>query len=296
MQKLLLLLSLLALTFNFSSAQKIQLKKGIISRDGEPIGKMDGKASLLKGTSVSIQSLEGTDLMNITSPIKTFPLYESIMYYHIRFATPNKTISFIPEKFLYSEKNLVEFLFESIGTDFLTKEGLNADMVDKFIADKDQSQAIAHDTTYYSNLVKISKEKLKEPVVSRPLDSKVRLYSTEKKTIEAYGQKTLETFDIFQGNVLIGKLTKFYKGDPTLHVNATPPPKEVEYTVLRKISAFSLDEKTIEFVNMAKVKSSISTPDIYSHCDGTWAKDLQASDIYSAESAIVNWLISKGCL
>src|SRR5688572_6552056 len=115
MKRPILLLVSLALITNLGYSQKIQLKKGIITRDGEPVAKLEGNATLLKGTDIKIQTVEGTTLIDITSPRKTFFLYDPIMYYHFQFVPlDNKAVSFIPEKFLYSEKNLVEFLFENI--------------------------------------------------------------------------------------------------------------------------------------------------------------------------------------
>jgi hypothetical protein len=295
MKRLLLLLSL-TLTLNFSHAQKIQLKKGVITRDSEPIGKLEGEAGWLKGTDVSIHGNDGTALLNITSHIKSFSLYEPISYYSFQFPTLNKTVAFVPEKFYSSERNLVEFLFENIGKDFLTKDGLNADLVYMFATGKDQSETIAQDTTYYSNLVRISKEKFEEPLIKRDLNNRVQLQSLEKKTINQRKQETLETYDIIQGGVVIGKLSKHFKGDPALYVNGIAESKEVVYTIQRRVTPFTLNDKTIEFVNMAKVKGSIGDPSISTHCDKAGVKDFKPADIFYAETVVANWFIYKGCL
>jgi len=282
------------------SAQKIQLKKGIISNEDEPIGKLVGKATLLGGTDITLQSLDGASLVKIKDPYVGFQgIYPGIRYYSIQFVPLNKTMSLIPANkvFFTSEKKLVEYLFESIGKNFLNKDGLNAEVVNQGIASNDQSAAIARDTTYTNSLLKMSWDKFKEPVVSRAVSARVRLVSIKKETINnGYSRSTLETFDIVQGDVIIGKIIKLYEGDPSVSNGSATASKSVEYTVMRKVSPFVLDGKEIEFANMTVVKSRLSTPDIETMCERAAYRDLKPSDIFSAEYEIVNWLISRGCL
>ncbi|HTJ50734.1 MAG TPA: hypothetical protein VL443_14830 [Cyclobacteriaceae bacterium] len=297
MKRNIILLALVLIT-SFSYSQKIQLKKGLLSKDDVPLGKLEGEATLLKGTNISIQSMEGLPLIIIKDPLVTFgsPYHEPIRYYSIKFIPLDKTVSFIPDqkKFFTSEKKLVEYLFENIGKDFLSASGLNAELVDQFITRRDQSQKIAKDTLHISNLIKASQEKIMEPLVDRPENGDVELVSLEKETINATWRETLETFNILKGKVLIGRVTKFYKGDPSLNNGSTTPQsKDVVYVVMRKINSFMLDGEKIEFINLVKVKSSVNGPDVYSYCE---RKDLKITDIYSAEYQIVSQLVTKMCL
>lgn len=295
MKKLILVLTLtFSVTLGFS--QKIQLKKGILSKDDVQLGKLEGEATLLNGTNVSITSMDGSPLVKIKDPLVKFGsvYHEPIRYYSVEFPSIGKTVSFIPDqkKFFTSEKKLVEYLFENIGKEFLGKDGVNAELVNQFIASKDQTQAIAKDTTHISNLIKISKEKIKEPLITRQADGAVRLVSKEKITISTMWQETLETFNIVKGNVIVGQLTKNYKGDPSVP-STSPSSKSVTYVVNRKVNSFTLDGETVDFISLAKVKSAVTGPDIYTYCE---SKSIKISDIYSAEQEIVDYLIEKGCL
>ncbi len=291
---------LLALVFTtvLSYSQKIQLKKGLLSKDDVPIGKLEGEATLLKGTNISIQSMEGTPLISIKDPLVKFgsAYHEPIRYYSIQFIPLGKTISFIPDqnKFFTSEKKLVEYLFENIGKDFLGKEGLNAELVDRFITSKDQSKKISLDTLYIANFIKASQEKIAEPLINRPGEGSVRLVSLKKETTSTTWQETLETFDVLQENVIIGRVTKLYKGDPSVPSSSSiQSSKAVEYVVMRKTNPFMVDDRKIEFINLAKVKSSVNGPDVYTYCE---QKNIEVSDIYSAEYQIVMQLVTKRCL
>ncbi|HEY8934500.1 MAG TPA: hypothetical protein VIM65_04740 [Cyclobacteriaceae bacterium] len=306
MKKSTLLLILLFTVF-LSYSQKIQLKKGLLSKDNVPFGKLEGEATLLNGTNISIKSMEDAPLINIHEPRVTFgsPFYEPIRFYSIKFVPLQKTVAFIPEKFFMSEKKLVEYLFENIGNNFLGNEGLNAEVIDKFIASKDQSGKIAKDTVHISNLVKADLEKTNEPLIDRPEKDRVELSSLKKETTNAIWYETLQTFNIVKGNVVIGKLIKRYKGDPSISSSSTTPQsKEVEYVVKRRVKPFMLDGEEIEYVNLAKVKSSLSKPEINMYCErkysktssGAYSTDLEISDVYNAEYQIVTQLIERGCL
>lgn len=296
MKKSIFLLAIL-FTAVFSYSQKIQLKKGLLLKDNEAIGKLEGEATLLKGTNISIESVKGAPLISIKDPLVKFgsPYHEPIRYYSIQFIPLAKTISFIPDekKFFTSEKKIIEYLFENIGKDFLGKDGLNADLVDRFIASKDQSNKLCSDTLYIANFIKASKQKISEPLINRP-DGGVRLVSLKKETTNTIWQETFETFDILQENVIIGRVTKLYKGDPSVPSSSSiQSSKAVEYVVMRKINPFMLDDRKTEFINLAKVKSSVNGPDVYTYCE---QKNIEVSDIYSAEHQIVMQLVTKKCL
>jgi hypothetical protein len=96
--------------------------------------------------------------------------------------------------------------------------------------------------------------------------------------------------------VLIGKLSKYYRGDPSVSGSFAGQSPSVEYTVMRSVTPFMFHDKQFEFIKLAKVSSSLSTPNIYAQCERAWSKDLKTSNIFSAEYDIVSWLISKGCL
>jgi hypothetical protein len=292
-----ILLLVLAFTIATAYTQKIQLKKGVLSKDDVQIGKVEGEATLLKGTDVAIKSVDGaTTLVSIKDPLVTFgsPYHEPIRYYAIEFVTLGKKAAFIPDqkKFFTSEKKLVEYLFERIGADFLGKDGLNAATIDQFIASKDQSKAIASDTTHIGNLIRVSKVKITEPIINRPADGGVRINSLSKETISTTWQETFETFDVLKGNVVIGQITKRYKGDPSVP-STSPSSQSVEYIVKRKVPSFMLDDKKIDFISLAKIKSTVSGPDIMTYCE---SKYLKIGNVFAAEAEIADWLVSKGCL
>lgn len=295
MKKTTLLITLL-LTAGLAYSQKIQLKKGILSKDDVQIGKVEGEATLLKGTDVSIKAADGSPLVIVKDPLVTFGSFyhEPIRYYAIEFVPLGKKVSLIPDqkKFFTSEKKLVEYLFENIGSDFLGKDGLNAATIDKFIATKDQSQAIAKDTTHIGNLIRISKTKITEPIISRPENGNLMLTAGTKETISTMWQETFQSFDVVKGGVVIGRITKRYKGDPSVP-STSPSSKSVEYIVTRKVPTFTLDDQKVDYINLARIKSSVSGPDIATFCE---SKYLKIADVFSAETEIATWLVEKGCL
>lgn len=285
----------------FCYAQKIQIKKGILLKDDVPVGKLEGKATLLNGTYVSISSNEDVPLMIIKDPLIVYgsPFHAPLRYYSINFVPLRKKVAIIPsdKKFFTSEKKLMEYLYESIGNDFLTKDGLNEKEIDRFMASsKDQTKFIQEDSTRIMDLIKISKEKLQSPLVPRPVGAGYRLDSYDKQTIDKNWAETYQELDIIQGDVVIGKITKRYKGDPSVAVGSVPSSRWVHYIVTRKVVPFTHEGKSISFVNMASVKGDTQYPDIYVDCDKAWSKDVKFADIFAAEHELISWLITKGCL
>jgi hypothetical protein len=292
----LLTASLLITTLCFS--QRLQLKKGILSEDGQPVAKLEGKATLFK-TNVTIKSLSDTPLLSVERIIKTFgsPFHEGINYYEIRFIPTGKVASLLMtgENSYTSEKNLAQYIFDTIGHNFFSNDQINQEIVDAFFKG-DQSEQIRTDTLMTRNLITLSKEKLTEPLIPRDGNTYLRLNSLKKETISTAKAESLETFDIYQGNVVIGRVLKRIKGDKSIPGAATYTINSAEYVVMRRVSPFVYRDKNEEFVNMALVKGDGEYPDIYVECEKAWAKDVKLPDIYTAEYQITSWLISKGCL
>lgn len=298
MKKITLLAALLfIITLCFS--QKLQLKKGVISRDGQPIAKLEGKATLLK-TDVTIKSLTDVPLLNIQRIIKTFgsPFHEAVQYYTIRFIPADKAAYMLmtSSNSYTSEKNLAQYFFDTIGHDFFNGDKLNTEIVDAFISKGDQSGQIKKDTLRTRGLITLSKEKLSEPLTGRDVNAGLYLKSLTKETISTVRAESLETFDIYQGDQVIGRILKRIKGDKSIPGAGNNTINSAEFVVMRKVPQFSYDGETLDFVNLALVEGSSEYPDIYVECEKAWAKDLKLRDIYSAEHQITSWLISKGCL
>jgi hypothetical protein len=285
---------------SLSYSQKIQLKKNVVLKDEIPIGKLEGKATMFNGTNVIIQSSDGTPLIVVKDPLVKFgsAFHEPMRYYLIDFIPYHKTVAFIPadKRFFTSEKKLVEYLFTTIGKDFFNSDGINESMIDSFIAEKDEAKKINDDTLHIARLVKVSKEKLQEPLIPRPANTSVGIRSVGKSVINKIWAETSQTFDIEQGGVIIGTITKYYKGDPSAVSGTIEQSKSVHYIVKRRVNPFTLDGETITYVDLTSVKSSTSGPDVYTDCSTVGLSSFKTSDIYHAELEIVSWLSSKGCL
>jgi len=299
MIKRILVISALLIT-GLCHAQNVTFKKNVILKNDEPVGKFEGKATLLKGTDVSVVSMEGAPLVLIKDPLVRFgsPFYEPLRYYSVTFVPLNKTVAFIPadKKFFASERKLIEYLYYIIGNNFLTKDGLSTEVIDRFTAsNRDQTKVIEQDTLQIKELVKISKDKLKEPVASKGASFKLFAYS--KREVNQMWAETIQEFDIIQNEVVIGKISKVHRGDPSVAKESSlPPSQSIRYIVSRKVSPFDLNGKTISYVNVALLSGSAQFPNQYTECENAGLTGFKFSDIYSAEHEMVAWLLSKGCL
>ncbi len=285
-------------------AQKIQIKKGIIYIDKEPIAKLTGEVKSIKDTHVVISDLSDQPLLQIDEIDVKFGSWfqRDFGFYNLKFPTLNKSVSAIVEQFgksTGSEKKLLEQLYDSIGNKFLTRNGLNTDQVYAFIKMRDASHRIKMDTLYINELIRISRERLGRPIVDRPHDAIVRLID-RKNPLEWRGNEywrnttinsKVNVADIYQGNSLLGVLIKVlemdYKGFESFV-------KESHYYILRKVDSFEIENNRIEFASLASLDCSVI---ISLQVEGRSAVlDYKVIGIENAEMQLIHELIADGLL
>ena len=282
------------LTVILAIAQKIQVKKGIVSKDDEPVAKLEGEATFAKGLDITLKSMTDEPLLHIKNVLINYHnvFYGTIQYYAIDFLPLNQSAGLVVEYTHSSEKKLIEYLYATIGLDFLNKDGLNKDQINKFLASKDESKKIHADTTRTFAIRNYERERLKNPVKVRNFTVAISLRSTGPRLTTS---RSMETFDIYQDNKMIGKITKTISSSAV--APGGTPTQSAGYIVTRKVEPFSVDGETFEFANLARVIAEPDFPiNISAYCERTWAKDLKLSNILAGEQQIVLWLIEKGCL
>lgn len=274
-------------------AQKIQVKKDVVIRDGEPIAKVEGKTSFTK-TDMTIKSLREEPLVQVQSVWVKFgyPFHPIWTYYTIKFVKADKSVSIIADM-RSSERKLIEFLYEKIGNDFLTKEGLNESAVSSFVASADQSEKIHNDSIRTIGIVKHTTEKLKEPVPDRNRQARLNLILVDAKDVRDGKVISREVFDAFQDDKLVARVVKNQKSGMQIGTRI------YEYIVMRSVSPFTVGNETFSFADMALIEANSDPeykPEIHVQgCDRTWALDVKFKPA-SGEYSIVSWLIEKGCL
>jgi hypothetical protein len=298
MKKTILITALMLATL-LCHSQMIQLKKGILSKDDVALGKLEGKATLLNGTDISIQSMDGSQLVHIKDPNIKFgyPFQEPVHFYTVEFTPINKRVCLFPEtknRFFTSEKKLVDFMFDKIG-DFVNQNGLDEQVIDKFISERDQCKKINEDTIRNGKILRAGVEKLKDPLLRRPGSESLKIKAFGKETIDVVWSITYQVFEVSQGGVVIGRMSKKYTGDPSIMKSGSQQSRDVHYIVQRKVEPFTVDGASIDYIDLASIKSSTTGPDVYTRCN-VGLQGFKPSDIYTAEYEIASWLISKGCL
>lgn len=293
-RRLLFLIIFLSLISILSHAQKIQIKKGLITNDGEPLGKLEGEATFANGTDITIKSMGDEPLVHIKCVIINYHnvFYKSIQFYSIDFIPLNQSAALTMDYPFSSEKRLIEYLYATIGPIFLSKEGLNKNQVENFLASKDESAKIHADTTHNFAMRNNEREALKKSIESRDINGMLLMRLVDSR---ASGSSTQETAEIYQGNLLIGKIVKTITSSAV--ASGGSPVRSASYVVMRRVEAFSVDGEKFEFAHLAAVNADPNFPlDIKAYCERTWAKDLKLSDILAGERQIILWLIEKGCL
>ncbi len=300
MKKTAVLILLFTFIAYFCYGQKIQIKKGLILIDKEPVAQLEGKATLLKGTHLIISSLEGVQLINLEETnFKTASQYQEEMYfYNLSFAGIDKQVCHILDRQYTSEKNIVENLYKEIGSGFLTKEGLNQEIVNSWIENNDHTQQIHRDTTFIGELVLKGMEALKEPLMRDP----DQLYKTSHYYGEllSYGRELWRNVEpkekklvlgIYQDDNLLGVIVKILKSpyeSAEIYTSA-------RYYVLRRVKPFKVQGKEIRFVDIASLTASETNQAKINIMDQEPFIE-SINNFEKAERHLVNLLISKGYL
>ena len=278
-------------------AQKIQVKKGIVSKGDVAIAKLEGEATFLKGTDITLKSMTDEPLLHVKSIILNYHsvFYESMNFYSFEFLSMKKAGVITFDYTFSSERKLIEYLYETIGNDFLNKSGLNEEQVNSFLATKSEGAKIHADTTRTYAMINNERERLKRPVESRKFDAVVTLQSEGVK-FNSSGNVSLEMFNVYYDNMLIGKISKSIKTGFTAPGATSPGEKTSLYVAERKVEPFVVDGERFEFANMARFSFTPNfPPSISAYCERAWAKDIKIPDILSAEKQIATWLLDKGC-
>lgn|GEM_PF-3800007 len=287
-------LSLTLLISGLSFGQKIQVKRGIITNNGEAIGKLQGEATFANGTDITIKSMNEELLLHVKSILVNYHniFYKSLQFYSIDFLPLNLSASLIIDYPFSSERRLIEYLYTIIGSSFLRKDGLDKNQVEKFLASKDESAKINADTTRTFAIRNHEREALRRQAERRDLNGMITLKLVNSI---ASGSSTQQTSEIYQGSLLIGTITKTITNSAV--TPSGPPVMSANYVIKRKVDRFAVDAMDFEFAHLAAINANPNYPlDITVYCERTWAKDLKLPDILAGERQIILWLIEKNCL
>jgi hypothetical protein len=274
--------------------QKIQIKKDVLLKDGEPIALLEGKAGTGNATMLVIKSLQGQPLMRVRSRYVNYKnnFYKGFIYHALEFLSLDKSAAILTEYTYSSERKLIEYLYTTIGADFLGKDGLQAQPVTRFVDEQDQSKKIHADTTRIMNILKLERERLDIPPAARNAQLPFVLRSLGLRTS---GNLTAETFEIYQDNLLLGKVTKFISSQ-------TPTPgattiRSASYEFQRKIQQFEVEGELFDYGNLGSIEANPNYPlSVKMYCGRASLGDIKLTDILNGEHEIVAWLIERTCL
>ena len=266
------------------NAQTYAFKKGKINADDTPIAKYDGKGGVFKNLKIKITSLDEQPLINIEQFNHDFknPLFsDDKRWLIISFQTkPEKTFAYRLDQGM-TEKQTLGQLFKD-GTASLIKDNrLNDADVEKFIA--------ANNYDYKADSLAIIK--MEEENKAR---IKTRVPRDTKQPVElrpAGKQGELQLFDIYQANVLIGRVEK------RIRTNSMTP--NYDYSVWMKTEPFTFDGKQYAYSPVAFFENASGTFDntVTFMFDKSETKFKTPGASYtSAEYSFVTMLINAGDL
>jgi hypothetical protein len=288
-----------------SLAQKIQIKDGAILKDKRPIGKLEGKTVLGDNLNLKILSPEGLPLIILKEKTARYysSFYKDTHYVSIEMPSIGKAFSRIEMHDWVSEKKIVKFLFDEIGDDFLSENGLNIEKVSAYLSKGDQSHAIEKDTLALGEFVTTLHRGLSQPLTKRDINAVVDLTICDKnKTMwkgyedQASGYYKREFSIITQGKVQIGLLIKTF---------AKLPGEYRQYYILRKVNRFKTANYEDEFIPLAFLDTSLMdlTPGQFSEMKTGFyverfpgATRPQLPNSLNGEYALIQFLVKEGYL
>jgi hypothetical protein len=266
------------------NAQTYSIKKGKISVDDIPIAKYDSKGGVFKNLKIKITSLDEQPLINIEAFNHDFknPLFSDDKRWLVISLQTN------PERtFAYrlggpmSQKEALGQLFKDGTTSLIKDNKLNEAEIEKFIAANNydfKADSLAIIKMEEENRVRIKTRvprDTKQPVELRPAGT----------------QGELHLFDIYQANVLIGRLEK------RIRTNSMTP--NYDYSVWMKTEPFTFDGKQYAFSPVAFFEDASGTFDnrvIFMINKSEEKFKTPGASYASAEYSFVTMLINAGDL
>lgn len=279
-----LLFSAAALFSLFSNAQNISFKKGKINADNVAIAKYDGKGGVFKNLKIKVTSLDEQPLINIEQFNHDFenPIFtDDKRWLLISFeSNPSKTCAYQLDKGM-TEKQVMEYVFKNNQAPLIKDNKLDPAAVEKFVASNNydyKADSLAIIKMEAENKARIA------TLVPRDKSKPVELRPAGKAGILHY-------FDIYQANILIGRLEKRIDLD-----RMTP---KYDYSVWMKTEPYSFNGKEYTFSPVAFFKDASPTFDnkvIMMKNKGQVKFQTPGASNASADYSFVNLLINSGQL
>lgn len=304
MKSKLLLSAVFMLMLLVANAQNIQIKKGVVLKDKEPVAKLEGEATLLKGAHMAFKSMTDEPIMSVDERLVSFKNFfqDPLIFYTMRFPTANQVyIKELDQRFT-SEKKIVENLYKEFGPDFLTKDGINKDIITGYVPAHDESKQIHEDTTYVFELCNQSTTQLNKAVPNRNKEARIEfnhfnIDELKWKGREYWREKPADvertTLSIIQDNVLLGVVIKDLTKSP-LSGQFT----EAKYYILRKVTPFTVQGDQVMYANMAMLKTDMdpATATISVAGEKTTRSFQKISNFTGYERDLIMMLIQEGQL
>jgi hypothetical protein len=232
------------------NAQKIKVKDGVVLLDETPLVKIEGKVGMVKQADFTYTTLDGKPILKLKEGCFEYfiPVFETFYYYNIEFPLLNKKVTTLINFRYISEKKITEWLFVKITPPLLKNNALDSAAVNAFISKSDNSQKIQQDTTFYNLYEAANCESLKNTKnISRNITKPVHFIPVGGgKTVM---RKTTYTFDIDQGETIIGRLEKIYESDPGLG-------QVIHFCFYKKTIPFKVGDQTYNYALVGYTKAN----------------------------------------
>jgi len=284
----------LALTSLVSHAQDLNLKKDVITKDKVPYAKASGKAGLLKGANLTVSSLNGDSLINITTwnyPSGN-PMFDYLSGYKIRFIGSGKEVIKSSGVGLTKDQ-LINFIL--IGKDYASPKWEVMFKQDLIVNNAVDPAAEAAFIAKFDNTANVEWAKEYEAKEKEILNSKYPVKRDTSKPLkfksintESNASSSMETIRIYQGDVVIGLVEKYSVTEPT-GVKYT-------YTFYNPLNEpFAVGEKKIDKVIIATAKVSATWPRIFINATGK-RQDIEVANPANAENQLADMLVMNGSM
>ncbi len=278
---------------SFAYAQKTTVcKKGKIKVSDVVVGEYEGKGGVFKAFVMGVFPPASKDtLISVTSDYLELqdPMFEDVDIFRLNFTDANKTSIAIVNTtgFRAGERTAIDFIFNDTVPGLLNAGKLDADGISKFKAkygfDIEAYTRLCKTTE--DTLAKLSAAPIKRDAKKAFIFKKVVDNSTPPKPGQYYSYD--ETFEIYQDNVLLGKMHK------TL---ATGMSVKAQYTFYKSIPYYVFNGTAVKYAPLAVVNANSGNMDaasamvVYSK---QWLP-LAKGSVNQLENNICQVLIDKG--
>jgi hypothetical protein len=287
-----------------SYCQKIQIKDGQILKDKIPVAKIEGETKLLQGANLMVKTLSDKPLFTVMTKTVNYHSYfqPSSEFLEFHFLQPNVKVNQLDLISHTSEKKIIGYLFDEMGKDFLTPEGMDETLVKSFAEKKDESSKIKEDTLKISEMTSFYHNGIKQTNLTRNRQAPITFkdFPREKLNWDGYIAMKKSFYSdwsyqgIYQDNLLVGVLIKEMVKD----VPNAPSYSAAQYFILKKINAAEVQGKLREFAPLALLTAQPQAVSDFFKVEGDnqqWTL-LEKADYKNKEHVLVKELIKADVL